>query len=625
MQPEHTLTPSSATRPRSFGGGMTPLRDVLGVDLRTLALFRVLLGSFLILDLALRARDLTAHYTDFGIMPRDVLVGYLGPGSFSLHMLNGTAAFQAALFLVAGIFALLMIVGWRTRMVTIVSWVFLLSLQNRNTLIHSGEEQLAMVLLFWAMFLPLGARFSIDAALDNSDAGRASPAAKPTNAYFSGATIALLVQGMSMYFFSALLKSDVRWVPDGTAVYFALQLDYIVTPLSLWFRQFETLLQGLTYYVWALEFIGPILIFSPILHRPLRALIMLAFITMHIGFILFLEIGIFPIISIIMNLTFTPGWMWDYLATKIPTARRRDLHIWYDRDCGFCLKTVRLLQTFMFLRDVPVRPAQDDPKMGDILETENSWVLNQGEAIYVKWDAVRHLVACSPIFWPVAKIMALAPFRKLGDRFYLWIADNRPALGQLTNKLMPWRPVRVEPTLIGGIVAGLFLALVTLQNISTLNTTSLRLPDQLVVVRQGFGLYQNWAMFAPHPELSSAWPVIRGELKDGTIVDVYNRKIGEPSTAKPEFVSTVFANYRWRKYLSILEDQTYEDVPQLMALNYGRYLCRRWNADAAPEKQLSTFTIQFNVERTPPPGGTKELTERIVWHHDCFGTTDPLG
>jgi hypothetical protein len=89
-------------------------------------------------------------------------------------------------------------------------------------------------------------------------------------------------------------------------------------------------------------------------------------------------------------------------------------------------------------------------------------------------------------------------------------------------------------------------------------------------------------------------------------------------------VSTVFANYRWRKYLSILEDQTYEDVPQLMALNYVRYLCRRWNADAAPEKQLSTFTIQFNVERTPPPGGVKELTERVVWNHDCFGKTDPL-
>lgn len=614
MQPKQKLS----TPP---GTGATSYREIFGIDLRTLALFRVLLGSFLILDLVLRARDIAAHYTDSGIMPRGVLVDYLSPSSFSLHMLSGTAVFQAALFLLAGVFALMMIAGWRTRTITIISWFLLLSLQNRNTMIQSGEDQLAMVLLFWAMFLPLGARYSVDAALDvPSEDG----AARPPDAYFSGATAALLIQGMSVYFFSALLKSDPRWVPDGTAVYYALQLDYIVTALALWFRQFETLLQGLTYYVWALELAGPILIFSPILHRPLRAAIMLALIAMHIGFLLFLEIGIFPLISIIMVLTFTPGWMWDLLAEKLPSTRQRDLIIWYDRDCAFCLKTGRLLRIFLFLADVPIRPAQDDAKMGDILATHNSWVLSQGGAEYIKWDAVRHLVACSPIFWPVAKIMALGPLRKLGDGFYLWIADHRPALSRLTATLMPWRPLRVAPSHLGSILAGLFLALVTIQNVSTLPGLAVRMPGPLAEVRQFFGLYQNWAMFAPHPELTSPWPVIRGELKNGAIVDVYNRRPGEPSSARPELVSAVYENYRWRKYLTVLEDQTYEDVPQRLALNYGRYLCRSWNTGTAPEKQLATFAIQFNVERTPPPGGTKGVVERIVWNHDCFGTTEPL-
>ena len=86
-----------------------------------------------------------------------------------------------------------------------------------------------------------------------------------------------------MYFFSALLKSDAQWVPDGTAVYYALQLDYLVTKFALWFRQFETLLQGLTYYVFVLELVGPILMFSPILHRPLRLFLMLAFMAMHLA------------------------------------------------------------------------------------------------------------------------------------------------------------------------------------------------------------------------------------------------------------------------------------------------------------------------------------------------------
>ena len=621
MQPAQIQPPPPGTRLRGAGVGLTPYREIFGIDLRTLALFRVLLGSFLIFDLVLRARDLGAHYTDFGIMPRSVLVDYLSPGSFSLHMLNGTAAFQAALFLLAGVFALMMIAGCRTRAVTIISWFLLLSLQNRNTVIQSGEEQLAMVLLFWAMFLPLGARYSVDAALAAPSDDRAT---MPPNAYFSGATAALLIQGMSVYFFSALLKSDPRWIPDGTAVYYTLQLDFIVTALAVWFRQFETLLQGLTYYVWTLELVGPILIFSPILHRPLRAAIMLALITMHIGFLIFLEIGIFPLISIIMILTFTPGWMWDFLAEKLTSARQRDLVIWYDRDCGFCLKTGRLLRIFLFLADVPIRPAQDDPKMGDILTTHNSWVLSQGAATYIKWDAVRHLVACSPVFWPLAKIMALGPLRKGGDRFYLWIAANRPALSRLTATIMPWRPVRVAPSLAGSILAGLFLALVTVQNITTLPGSPVRMPGPLAEIRQFFGLYQNWTMFAPYPKITSPWPVIRGELKDGAIVDVYNRKPGSPSSAKPELVSAVYENYRWRKYLSNIEDQTYEDVPQSLALDYGRYLCRSWNTGTASEKQLATFTIQFNVERTPPPGGSKKVVERIVWTHDCFAQADPL-
>ena len=236
--------------------------DIFGVDLRTLALFRVLLGGYLIVDLCLRSRDLVAHYTDFGVMPRDVAIGYISPSNLSLHLINGTATFQAILFVIAGVFAFLMMIGWRTRLVTIASWFLLVSLQNRNSVILSGEDNLALVLTFWAMFLPLGARYSVDAALDR-DADKA-PA---PNAYFSFAAMALLVQGMSMYFFSALLKSDPKWMPEGLAVYYALQLDYFITPFALWFRQFEPLMHWLTYYVWMLELVGPVLMFSPVLHR----------------------------------------------------------------------------------------------------------------------------------------------------------------------------------------------------------------------------------------------------------------------------------------------------------------------------------------------------------------------
>ena len=109
-----------------------------------------------------------------------------------------------------------------------------------------------------------------------------------------------------------------------------------------------------------------------------------------------------------------------------------------------------------------------------------------------------------------------------------------------------------------------------------------------------------------------------GKLKDGRVVDVYNVKEGIPSFEKPELVSAVYTNYRWRKYLSNLEDASYENERNLKALNYGRYLCRAWNTGTVDADKLSTFTIYFNVEWTPPPGRPKEVKTREVWSHDCF-------
>jgi hypothetical protein len=265
---------------------LTPLREIIGIDLRTLALLRVLLGVYVLIDLFMRARDLGAHYTDAGVLPRGLQIDFLHAAAWSLHLANGAAWFQALLFALAGFVALGLIAGWHTRLMTVLSWALMLSVQNRNTFILSGEDNLALLLLFWAIFLPLGARYSIDAALDRTQRFA-------RNAYATVATAALLIQGMSMYFFSALLKTHPIWVPDGTGVHYALQLDYLATPFALWFRQFQDAMQGLTYYVYALELAGPVLMFSPVFHRTLRTVLMLAFISMHLAFLLFLEIGFF--------------------------------------------------------------------------------------------------------------------------------------------------------------------------------------------------------------------------------------------------------------------------------------------------------------------------------------------
>ena len=53
------------------------------------------------------------------------------------------------------------------------------------------------------------------------------------NQYVSLAGFAYVCQVFYVYFFSALLKSSPEWNGDFTALYYALSLEHIVTPLVI--------------------------------------------------------------------------------------------------------------------------------------------------------------------------------------------------------------------------------------------------------------------------------------------------------------------------------------------------------------------------------------------------------
>jgi len=108
------------------------VRDALdrrfGVDPRALAALRISLAALLLLDLALRARDLATFYSDVGVFPRSALAHhYPAMGSVSIHAISGAVWVQALLFLVAAAFATAFFVGYRTRLATLASLVLLVS------------------------------------------------------------------------------------------------------------------------------------------------------------------------------------------------------------------------------------------------------------------------------------------------------------------------------------------------------------------------------------------------------------------------------------------------------------------------------------------------------------------
>ncbi len=285
------------------------LRVLFGIDTRSLAVFRVLLGSLLVADLCKRARSLTAHYTDAGVLPRSEIADLGAPPSFAFfHMLGGSPGFEAALFAVAAVLAALLIAGWRTRAVTVASFFLLMSLQQRNWLvIHAGDELLRF-LVFWGMFLPLEERWSLDARR------RRTP---PRAVVCSVGSAALLLQTLLLYVVATHSKLQYdAWI-DGRALAVVLEKASYAKPLGTWMLQHPELLRLATWGSVGFEGLAPVLLFVPWRTGPLRTVVVLAFVYFQTGIWLMLSIGLFQPIAMVAVVPFLPPWFWERLSERL--------------------------------------------------------------------------------------------------------------------------------------------------------------------------------------------------------------------------------------------------------------------------------------------------------------------
>ncbi|MGL4550833.1 MAG: hypothetical protein ACRC33_06570, partial [Gemmataceae bacterium] len=197
-----------------------PYRDFFALDVRSLALFRVLMATLLLLDWVCRLPDLSAHYTDAGVLPRDLLPD--GVLSFSVHLFSGDYWYQAALAGLAILLALGLLVGYHTPLMCLLSFLMLASVHGRNPTLMQGGDHLLRAMLFWSIFLPLGARASFDAA--GRDPG--------PNVVRSQASFALIAQVVIVYQFAAVFKWDEQWREEGSAVHRTLTNEQFTTRLG---------------------------------------------------------------------------------------------------------------------------------------------------------------------------------------------------------------------------------------------------------------------------------------------------------------------------------------------------------------------------------------------------------
>jgi hypothetical protein len=218
--------------------------------------------------------------------------------------------------------AILFGLGLFTKTSNLLLWVVVVSVQHRMPLFNSGADSLERLFLFWMLFLPAGAVFSLDAwwfprqgfwrkRINQTQSLRYQnhlTSGQPlllSHSICNWATAAILVQLIAIYWYSALEKWNADWWA-GTAVESALQWDFITKPLAtVWLSQSDGL-RIVTWSVLAMELLCPLLVFCPGLFGWTRRATAYFFLIMHLGIAVSLTIGSFSAVCM-------AGW-WLFIA-----------------------------------------------------------------------------------------------------------------------------------------------------------------------------------------------------------------------------------------------------------------------------------------------------------------------
>jgi hypothetical protein len=466
---------------------------------------RIVVAAVVLLDLGVRLSDLEVFYANTGAVPLSLVFRHTWNNYYlSLHAMSGLWQFQLILFLAAICCASMLMLGYRTRIFTFLTWLLMLSLHNRNTLVLQGGDDLLRMVLFWAIFLPWGDAYSCDSLLQSVAREKVQ---------LNVATVAYVLQICYIYTGSALLKGR-EWNADFTAMYYVYGLDQIAYPVTKFLFYHPSLLKAMTMVAWYFELFIPVLFFVPVRHQWFRTSAVMLICGFHVFNCATLLIGMFPLIGIATVLGMLPSAAMDSIERR--TARLRPLIV-------------------------------------------NSFLSHA--------ESIRRFIPA-------------------------------PSLATITRG-------SVERVRTAGLV--FLIAFVFDWNFSNFSFAGSRISDNLRVIGYALRLDQNWGMFAPGVFKDDGWLVIEGTTRDGKKVNLFNAE-GTLSYRKPEAVTALFRNDRWRKFTEnlILGKNTFM---RGYFLNYAK---RIWNENH-PDEPVQRVELVYMSEFTLPDYRCEPPKRESLW------------
>jgi predicted DCC family thiol-disulfide oxidoreductase YuxK len=627
------------------------VRNYFSIDPRTLGLFRICLGAMLLLDLSFRSKVYEYFYSNDGLLPNHTLLwAPPAPKLFSLFFTLSTPTEAAvAMWLCAFVF-LMLLIGWKTKLFQILSFICLVSLNTRTSPLENGGDMVMNILTTFTMFLPLGQRFSIDALCASmkrrvehqpSDLFDRAAMQVPTPRTISIVVFALILQLTLIYFFNVVHKTGRTWTEDFSAVHLTLHQDRIITAFGVWLRDNAPveLLKGLTMATIVIESVGAFLVISPFFPAWTRGIAIALMPGLHLGFALCINLGPF---SYAMALFFMLLWHekhWELMHGFF--ARRTQKRIvFYDADCGICFWIARLLARLDTLDRLELRSNQEPLPEGVAAGRQLDTLIVQNVAtgrVYERARAVAEVLYALPFGFIGAWLLRLPGLNLLFGVLYDLVAKNRTRIsawvglnacgmpspgGSAELHIETPSDARVLVSRGAVVLRELAVVAIILSCAGELLNANGAVPRQLRVQQNPelralmdyVRLYQGWRMFAPEAPMGDVHISVEATTVDGRLVDPYNqvasRTAEVPLKAIPERLGNdqYFTTYslfipegRFRAYIGPFE----------------QWILRHHLRTGNPKDRIVKFVAYKLTDESPPLGqkGTRNFRRTVFLRH----------
>jgi hypothetical protein len=593
-------------------------------DPRSLGVARFGIGLLLLWNVWRRVPALRNFYTNEGVLPNHtVLWRPTIEHTFTFFAAASRAEEVAVMFVLISIVFLLFTIGYRTRFFHVLSFICLVSLQTRVAFTMNGGDVAFHVLVAWTMFLPMGARFSVDALRASLAARREKTAAELNDrAAFPAVNVhpraslaffAILLELAVIYYFNAVNKHGYTW-RRGLAIHYVLYQERMVTWFGVLVRNHVNwqVSRAVTYLTMALEYMAPVLILNPIGWQWSRRLAVISLPLLHLGFAAFLNIGQFSfnMIGFFPLLLTTEDWAL-FMRHLAPAARRaRRVHVREDSPLVFAwarlLSRLDLFERLSFVS-------------GDKWEVEDPATGRRTAGASATADCLAALPCGLPLAWllraPGLSALGDLAGRVIGkrERTIARLLRLRPAGSSAPSARPPsparWWLRRGPLTMARELSAAVLIYACTnqllVQNFAIPQRFKPHQPKWVTQLIWYARLDQGWQMFSPDVPTSERHLYVDAVTFGGRHVDPYNEAASRIAplpveTMPPHLVQDEF----WCDYeREIFGNEAYWRALKEWIFNYH-------NRTGKPEDRVISFDAKIIEVDFPPPQETTQINVR---------------